>query len=139
MNITQFSFDGKKLFGTMAAIQALRTKCIINHSLYNDDKHYRPFAIRISKYMYMKHGFYLLIPQDFNARRFGVTTMHIGNKKGTLVDDEQSANQNRIIFSLVQHQITSSDSFGYENLVWSRNFDCFNLQEKFRMNLVVYD
>ncbi len=80
IDITQLSFDGNKLFGTMAAIQALRTRSIINYSLCNDDMHYASFAIRISKYT--KHGYYLLTPKDFNLRTFEVTPMHIGNKNG---------------------------------------------------------
>jgi hypothetical protein len=126
IDITQFSFDGQKLCATMAAIEAIRTKCIINYSLNNDDKDYAPMAIRISKYV--KHGFYLLIPKTFNSRRFEASPTHISNKDIRLHHRERVNNEYRIHVPMLGYQFNNNNDYEYGNLVWSRNFDCFSVQ-----------
>jgi len=133
IDVTQFSFDGKNLKATMAAIQAVRTSTMINYALNNDDKDYAAVGIRIGKYI--KHGFKMLYPVQFNMKRFEACPPYISNKcvpvDIRLVNHEDQSNT-----QLIHHPRNNMNDFEYKNLVWSRNYDCFHVQQKFRLQLL---
>ncbi|CAF3550606.1 unnamed protein product [Rotaria socialis] len=113
----------------MAGIQAIRTSTIIDYALNNYDKHYISFAIRISKYV--KHGFKLLTPLDFNMRRFEAIPMHISNQDLRVDLERTSDNEQWSHIEVSFNEYNYEHDYGLRNLVFSRNYDCFHVQEKF--------
>jgi hypothetical protein len=107
IDVTQFSFEGQYLRGTMAAIQAIRTKSIINYSLNNDDTDYPAIGIRIGKYL--KHDFSLLTPIHFNFERFEASSIHITNHATGLSVEPNNDNEHRSDVQLLDYHYNNNN------------------------------
>lgn len=132
IDITQFSFNGRDLEGTMAGIESIRTSTIINYALNDDDKDYAPVAIRIGKYV--KRGFRYLTPLNFNVKRFQACPSYISNSRISS-QTQHSNNQYESHIELSFNQYNSIDRDTARNTVFSRNYDCFYVQQNFLSKL----
>ncbi|CAF1231063.1 unnamed protein product [Rotaria sordida] len=134
IDATQFTFNGETLQGTMAAIEAIRTSTIINYALNNDDKDYARIAIRIGKYV--KHGFKLLAPVRFNFKRFQVSPTHISNRNISLNISQYNPNQDQSYLESSVQEYNNAIDYEYPYIVFSRNYDCFYIQNNFRLKMI---
>ncbi|CAF1191926.1 unnamed protein product [Rotaria sordida] len=134
IDATQFTFNGETLQGTMAAIEAIRTSTIINYALNNDDKDYARIAIRIGKYV--KHGFKLLAPVRFNFKRFQVSPTHISNRNISLKISQYNPNQDQSYLESSVQEYNNAIDYEYPYIVFSRNYDCFYIQNNFRLKMI---
>ncbi|CAF1231812.1 unnamed protein product [Adineta ricciae] len=134
IDISQFSFDGKRLYCTMAAAQGIRTGTMIHYGLHDDDIDFASIAIRIGKYM--RRGFRLLYPVQFNIKRFDMTPLYISNKCFPLRIQRTGNAENELSADLLNHNSNSINDYQYPSLTWSRNYDYFHIQQKFRFKLL---
>ncbi|CAF1316312.1 unnamed protein product, partial [Rotaria sordida] len=134
IDATQFTFNGETLQGTMAGIEAIRTSTIINYGLNNDDKDYARIAIRIGKYV--KHGFKLLAPVRFNFKRFQVSPTHISNRNISLNIQQYNPNQHQSYLESSVQEYNNAIDYEYPYIVFSRNYDCFYIQNNFRLKIL---
>ncbi|CAF5100166.1 unnamed protein product, partial [Rotaria sp. Silwood1] len=116
IDVTQLSFNGENLQGTTAAIQAIRTSTIIHYGLNNDDKDYAPMATRISKYV--RYGFKLLTPCDFNVKRFEVSPTYISNRGIQLHIQQNDPNQDQGYSELSYSEYNYINQSGSSSLVF---------------------
>jgi hypothetical protein len=113
IDVSQFSFDGRNLRGTMAGIQAIRTKLIINYCLNNDDRDYPAVGIHIAKYL--KYGFSLLTPIHFNFKRFEASPSHITNHDSGLRVEQNNNNEHRSVLQLSDYHYNNNNDYEYRN------------------------
>ncbi|CAF1486042.1 unnamed protein product [Adineta ricciae] len=123
IDISQFSFDGKRLYCTMAAAQGIRTGTIIHYALHDDDVDFASIAIRIGKYV--RRGFRLLYSVQFNIKRFDMTPLYISKKCFPL----RPRSTNPMLDPIGSDRIRPSNKIRLDS--WKRNCIIFRL-EKFR-------
>jgi hypothetical protein len=68
LDVVQLSYNGDRVLGTWAAIQALCTGTFLCYCLSTDIQHLGRTALRLSKYI--RRGFTLLYPHDFPIDQF---------------------------------------------------------------------
>ncbi len=84
----------------------------------------------------MKYGFSLLTPIHFNFKRFEASPTLISNHDTGLSVEPNNNNEHRSDVQLLDYHYNNNNDYEYRNLVWSRNHDCFNVQQKFRLKVL---
>jgi hypothetical protein len=97
-------------------------------------RYYPAIGIRIVKYL--TYGFSLLTPIHFNFKRFEASPTHISNHDSGLRVEQNNNNEHRFVLQLSDYHYNNNNDYEYRNLVRSRNHDCFNVQQKFRLKIL---
>jgi hypothetical protein len=134
-DIVQLSFNGRSLQGTFSALEGFRTGTMINYALNNDDKTYALSAIRIGKYI--RRGFKLLVPLHFNQKRFEGSPTHICNSSNVLPVAQQNDHEQHYDEQFIDFSMDNNNEHDNDDFVWSKNYDCFDVQNKFRSKIIV--
>ena len=78
LDVVQLCFDGARVYGTWAAVQALTSGTFLAYSLRPEIEHLGRAAVRITKYI--RRGFNFLYPRDFPIHRLLSLPLTICNR-----------------------------------------------------------